>query len=87
MKIFKSTKWTQLALLIAGLLTSVATSGCMPFAGFQSTVGGQTLPSAYYLRDDVQFFPAGEEFLLPNQVRALEEYKANRLSIENNLDN
>lgn len=87
MKFLKSTKWTQLALLFAGLLTSVASSGCIPFVGFQSTVGGQTLPSAFYLRDDVQFFPAGEEFLLPNQVQALEEYKTNRLSIENNLDN
>ncbi len=43
--------------------------------GCQSTVGGQTLPSAYYLRDDVQFFPAGPEFKLTKQVEALEEYK------------
>ena len=44
-------------------------------AGCQSTVGGQTLPSAYYLRDDVQYFPPGPEFRLSRQVEALEEYK------------
>jgi hypothetical protein len=34
------------------------------------------LPSAYYLRDDLQYFPAGPEFKLSNQVQAIEEYKA-----------
>lgn len=53
-------------------LTSVVT-GC------QSTIGGQTLPSAYYLRDDIQYFPAGPEFKLTKQVEALEEYKLRQL--------
>lgn len=44
-------------------------------AGCQGSIGGQTLPSAYYLTDDVQYFPAGPEFLLPNQERVLEEYR------------
>lgn len=56
--------------LLLGALVLAGLSGC------QSNIGGQTLPSAYYLRDDVQFFPAGPEFLLPNTVRAMEEYKA-----------
>lgn len=43
--------------------------------GCQSTVGGQTLPSPWYLSDDVQYFKAGPEFKLSNQVRAMEEYK------------
>lgn len=58
--------WAVLAL--AGLLPAM-TTGC------QSTVAGQTLPSAYYLRDDVQFFPAGPEFKLSNQVQAIEEFQ------------
>ncbi len=58
------------ALLLGGLLIAGAASGC------QSTVGGQTLPSPNYLRDDVQYFPAGPEFKLHNQVRAIEEYRA-----------
>lgn len=67
------------ALLLGGLLLAGAASGC------QSTVGGQTLPSPNYLRDDVQFFPAGPEFKLSNQVRALEEYKAAQAGIGGDL--
>jgi len=64
----------RLMLAFAGALalTSV-TTGC------QSTIGGQTLPSAYYLRDDIQYFPAGPEFKLTKQVEALEEYKLRQL--------
>ncbi|MSR59992.1 MAG: hypothetical protein EXS05_20525 [Planctomycetaceae bacterium] len=56
------------------LLGSVAL--CSSAVGCQSTIGGQTLPSAYYLRDDLQYFPAGPEFKLTKQVQAIEEYKA-----------
>jgi hypothetical protein len=66
---------SSLAVLCASLLCVTALSGC------QSTINGQTLPSPTYLRDDVQYFPAGPEFLLPNQVRALEEYKASQAAI------
>ena len=58
----------RLAILSSAAL-SLAAAGC------QSSIGGQTLPSAYYLRDDIQYFPAGPEFLLPNQQRVLEEYR------------
>ena len=57
-------------LVIVGMFVSGGLVGC------QTQMGGQTLPSAYYLRDDVQFFPAGPETQLPNQRRALEEYRA-----------
>jgi hypothetical protein len=60
-------------------LTAVTATGC------QTTVGGQTLPSAYYLRDDVQFFPAGPEFQLTNQVEALEQYKLEQQRIQQGL--
>jgi hypothetical protein len=33
-------------------LAAVACTGC------QVDVGGQTLPSPYYLKDDIQYFPA-----------------------------
>jgi len=46
------------------------------FSGCQTTIGGQTLPSAYYLRDDVQYFPAGPETQLPLARQAIEDYKA-----------
>ena len=69
------THWTRLALLASGLL-AVAAAGC------QTSVGGQTMPSAYYLRDDVQYFPAGPEDKLHNVRRALEEYKLNRQALQ-----
>lgn len=57
----------------------LALLGCallgMSGVGCQTTIGGQTLPSAYYLQDDVQYFPAGPEFRLSRQVEALEAYK------------
>jgi len=49
-----------LGLLAAGL------TGC------QVDVGGQTLPSAYYMSDDVQYFPAGPEFILTNEAAAMD---------------
>jgi hypothetical protein len=57
--------------ILGGLvLLSTSVTGC-----FQANVGGQTLPSAHYLDDDVQYFPAGPETRLYNQIRALERYK------------
>lgn len=61
-------------LLVVGAL-SMSSVGCL-----QTTISGQALPSPYYLDDDVQYFPAGPEQKLPNQIRALERYKAERLS-------
>ena len=60
----------QAWLLVLGCAAVCATS-----VGCQTTVGGQTLPSAYYLKDDLQSFPPGPEFKLTRQVQALEEYK------------
>jgi hypothetical protein len=68
MKLFSPNHFGRLAVLSCGALPLLA-------AGCQSSIGGQTLPSAYYLRDDVQYYPAGPEFLLPNEERTLEEYR------------
>lgn len=59
------------------ILVAFLGAGCLAgtLTGCQTTVGGQTLPSAYFLRDDVQYFPAGPEYLLSNTVRAMEQYK------------
>ncbi len=51
-------------------LSMLAATGC------QITEGGQSLPSAYYLSDDVQHFPRGTEFKLSREAAALKEYKA-----------
>jgi len=46
------------------------------FTGCQSSINGQTLPSPYYLQDDVQYFPAGPEFKLPREAAALRAAQA-----------
>ena len=50
-------------------LAGISMTGC------QVDVGGQTLPSAYYLQDDIQYFPAGPEFKLSKEAAALKAYK------------
>jgi hypothetical protein len=60
--------WSKAAIVSLGLMAS-ASVGC------QANVAGQTLPSAYFLEDDVQYFPAGEETPLSNQQRALAAYR------------
>ncbi len=56
--------------------TIVSATGC------QVALNGQTLPSPYYLQDDVQYFPSGPEFKLPREAAALRaaaaEEKMNR---------
>lgn len=51
--------------LLAGLTALAGLTGC------QVDIGGQTLPSPYYLTDDIQYFPAGPEFKLPNEAAEL----------------
>lgn len=61
--------------------TACGAIGCaMLFAstGCQVDVGGQTLPSPYYLTDDVQYFPPGPEFKLSREAAAMEAAKAER---------
>lgn len=63
----------------------VAFLGCAlatcTFVGCQSSVGGQTLPSAYYLRDDLQYYPAGPEDQLTNQRNSIEQYKLQEMGL------
>ena len=59
----------------AAALAAVAAAGTLGLTGCQASIGGQTLPSPYYLRDDVQYFPAGPEFQYSNQVKAIEDYQ------------
>ena len=67
-------------LVVVGMFVSSGLVGC------QTQMGGQTLPSAYFLRDDVQFFPAGPEKQLPRTRQALDEYRASGEALEADLD-
>jgi hypothetical protein len=60
----------QTPLFGLGLLLTVGLTGC------QVDVGGQTLPSPYYLQDDVQYFPPGPEFLFAREAAAMKAYGA-----------
>lgn len=41
--------------------------------GCQAEYAGQTLPSPYYLTDDVQYYAPGPEFKLANEAAAMKE--------------
>ncbi len=50
-----------------GLLAIVGLTGC------QVEIGGQVLPSPYYMSDDVQYFPPGPEFKLAREAAAIRQ--------------
>lgn len=60
----------------SGLLIVAAAWAATGLTGCQFSEGGQTLPSPYYLYDDVQYFPAGPEFKLSREAAALEAAQA-----------
>jgi len=56
------------------MLLALAATGC------QMDIAGQTLPSGYYLQDDVQYYAPGPEFKLAREAAALKEQSANQIS-------
>lgn len=52
------------------ILALVSSTGC------QTSVAGQTLPSAYFLQDDVQYFVKGPQFKLHREAAALQQARA-----------
>ncbi len=64
----KAWAYAMLGMLLVG--------GIAPSVGCQVSVAGQTLPSPYYLLDDVQYYPAGPQNKLANETAALEKAKA-----------
>jgi outer membrane murein-binding lipoprotein Lpp len=66
--------------ILLTLVAVIASSALLP--GCQTTIGGQTLPSPDYLTDDVQYFPAGPEFKLTNQVEAARKQAAEKKKLE-----
>jgi len=55
----------RLMLAGVGLFVALGSAGC------QVDIGGQTLPSPYYMNDDVQYFQPGPEFKLAREAAAL----------------
>jgi hypothetical protein len=65
--------WNQRQLLRA-LLLGLGLSAGVGLTGCQIENGGQTLPSPYYMKDDVQYFPPGPEFKLAREAAAMKAY-------------
>ena len=64
------------ALVASGLmlLASLSATGC------QMEVGGQTLPSPYWLTDDPQYYAPSSEFKLQREADALKAQSASHIS-------
>ncbi len=58
----------------AGLLLCSFAAGCTV------DVGGQTLPSPYYMTDDIQYYAPGPEFKLEREAAAMKANRAARLA-------
>ncbi len=69
----KSRSWRSIV-LCCGAFAAFGVTGC------QVDVGGQTLPSPYYLKDDVQYHPEGSQFRLAKEAAAMKAYNAQATS-------
>jgi hypothetical protein len=58
--------------IVCGAVLAAAVNG----TGCQVSMNGQTLPSPYYLYDDVQYFPPGPEFKLSEEAAQMKAYNA-----------
>ncbi|MGN1200476.1 MAG: hypothetical protein ACI4SW_07535 [Thermoguttaceae bacterium] len=54
-----------------------------PLVGCQVTRNGQTLPSPYYLDDDIQYHPSGTEFQYQQEVDRMSAINAERAAAAN----
>jgi hypothetical protein len=66
-----SPMWLRNSLWAFGLAIVVLSS-----TGCQGVYNGQTLPSPWYIADDIQYFPPGPEFKLAREAAAQKAYKA-----------
>ena len=63
-----SPSWLPATLCLLSLsAAALGSTGC------QGTYAGQTLPSPYYIQDDIQYFPPGPEFKLAREAAAMQE--------------
>ena len=77
MKSIVSKGRAALAVLVLAALTIA------PLVGCQVTRNGQTLPSPYYLDDDIQYHPSGTEFQYQQEVDYMNKINAERAAAAN----
>ncbi len=61
------------SLFVRGSIAIALFAGLSATTGCQVDYAGQTLPSPYYLTDDVQYFAPGPEFKLSKEAAAMKE--------------
>jgi hypothetical protein len=72
-----SADWLRSALCGLALAgAALSTAGC------QGVYNGQTLPSPWYIYDDIQYFPPGPEFKLSREAAAMKAYQAELVEAE-----
>lgn len=64
------------AMASLGVCAALGATGC------QVDVGGQTLPSAWYQNDDIQYFPPGPEFKLTKEAAAQKAFSESKQAAE-----
>ena len=65
--------------LILGIALAAMVVGLLPlFSGCQMVQNGQTLPSPWYLDNEIQYFPSGNEFQYQQEVDRINREKADR---------
>jgi hypothetical protein len=64
--------WVHASMCGAVLAAAFTATGC------QVDMNGQTLPSPYYINDDVQYFPPGPEFKLSREAAMMKSYSADQ---------
>ena len=69
----KTSRMSWLKTGLCGLTLAILAIGS---TGCQITEGGQTLPSPYYISDDIQYFAPGPEFKLSREAAAQKAFKA-----------
>ena len=72
MKSNSTNRWLNATLWGLGIIAALGATGC------QVDVAGQTLPSAFYYTDDVQYFPPGPEFKLAEEAAVMKAYNADQ---------
>ncbi|MBI3838799.1 MAG: hypothetical protein HY288_12815 [Planctomycetia bacterium] len=63
-------------------LYSIGVCSAFGLAGCQVDIGGQTLPSAHYQQDDIQYFPPGPEFKLSREAAAQKAFSESQAAEE-----
>ena len=74
MKLNHARGWMHTMLCGVVLAAAVTTTGC------QVSMNGQTLPSPYYVHDDVQYFPPGPEFKLTEEATLQKAFQSGQLT-------